>query len=38
MEPGCRELLAKIHGLLKPLGWKKEGGTFRLFLPDGPEG
>lgn len=35
MEAAYRGLLADAHGLLKPLGWKKEGGIFRLFLPDG---
>ena len=35
MEEAWRELLAEVHRLLKPLGWRKEGGNFRLFLPDG---
>ena len=34
MEEAWRELLAEVQHLLKPLGWRKEGGNFRLFLPD----
>ena len=26
--------MAEVQHLLKPLGWRKEGGNFRLFLPD----
>ena len=35
MEEAWRRLLAEVHGVLRPLGWKKEGGTYRLFLPEG---
>lgn len=35
MEEAWRELLTEVHRLLKPLGWRKEGGNFRLLLPDG---
>lgn len=28
-------LLKRVHGVLKPLGYKKEGQNFRLFTPDG---
>lgn len=35
MEEAWRELLAEVQRLLKPLGWWKEGGNFRLLLPDG---
>lgn len=29
------ELLKQTHGVLKPLGFKKDGQNFRLFTPDG---
>ena len=29
------ELLKQAHGVLKPLGFKKDGQNFRLFTPDG---
>lgn len=30
-----KELLTRVRGELKPLGWRKERQNFRLFLPDG---
>lgn len=35
-EARFKDLLSKLHTeVFKPLGWKKEGHNFRLFLPDG---
>ena len=36
MEKLFKSLLTRLHAeVFKPLGWRKEGQNFRLFLPDG---
>ena len=35
MDEKFNDLLKRVNGILKPLGYKKEGSNFRLYLPNG---
>ena len=35
MDKKFNELLIELHKILKPLGYRKEGANYRLFLSDG---